>query len=296
MAPALDAFPEWHMSTSCPASQRSRSLVGVISGRGVRVLRLGVVLALIGLATTLVVALRMSHRPPTASECVASDGSDAFALDPTQAANAATIAGVAARKGLSDHAVSIALATALQESKLHNISYGDRDSVGLFQQRPSQGWGSRQLLLDPRYAAAAFYRRLLQVPGWKSMPVATAAQAVQRSADGSAYAGWDRSARVLAEALTGEVPHALSCSFATPRTPRTGLSTVLADSFGPAALGPAPSPKRGWAVAAALVAQAAVFGVEAVSFDGYRWTRRSGRWAPHAADVNRVRYSLRARS
>ncbi len=73
---------------------------------------------------------------------------------------------VGKRLGLADHAVSVALATAPQESKLRNLNYGDRDSLGLFQQRPSQGWGPPAKILVPRLAAAAFYTRLRSVPGW----------------------------------------------------------------------------------------------------------------------------------
>lgn len=224
--------------------------------------------------------------------CVASDGTASFPLDPTQAANAATIAEVAASRGLNDHAVSVALAAALQESKLRNLQYGDRDSVGLFQQRPSQGWGPRQQLLDPHYAAAAFYRRLVQVPGWASLPIADAVQAVQRSADGSAYANWDLSARVLAKALTGEVPRGLACALPKARQAGIGADAVRRTVIGRAAAEPGLSVKRRWAIAAALVAQAEPLGLESVSFAGYRWTRRSGSWAPATAGADAVTFTV----
>ena len=85
-----------------------------------------------------------------------------------------------------------------------DLSGGDRDSVGLFQQRPSQGWGTSQQLHTPTYAATAFYTRLLQVPGWQDMALTDAAQAVQRSAYPGAYAQWDRSATVIVAALLGQ--------------------------------------------------------------------------------------------
>jgi len=109
---------------------------------------------------------------------------------------------VGKRLGLADHAVSVALATALQESKLRNLNYGDRDSLGLFQQRPSQGWGPPAKILVPRLAAAAFSTRLRSVPGWQTLPVADAAQAVQHSASAAAYAPWETEARLLARTLT----------------------------------------------------------------------------------------------
>jgi hypothetical protein len=102
--------------------------------------------------------------------------------NPEQIANAATIVAVGKRMQVPEHGLVIAIATALQESGLRNLDHGDRDSLGLFQQRPSQGWGTPTQLTDPTYAATAFYRRLLEVPGWQQMSVNQAAQAVQRSA------------------------------------------------------------------------------------------------------------------
>ena len=127
-------------------------------------------------------------------------------------------------------AATIALATAYQESKLFNIDYGDRDSVGLFQQRPSQGWGSRKQLLDPLYATNAFYDGLDKVGDYESMRVTAAAQLVQRSAYPEAYADHEADARVLASALTGNSPHAFSCRYdgdaepAATRLTRSGLT------------------------------------------------------------------------
>lgn len=77
--------------------------------------------------------------------------------------------------------MTIALATALQESALRNIDYGDRDSLGLFQQRPSQGWGTPAQIMDPVYSAGVFYDRLAEVPGYSRLPLTVAAQRVQRS-------------------------------------------------------------------------------------------------------------------
>lgn len=144
--------------------------------------------------------------------CTATIGKETYRIDSEQATNARTIAAVAAQQGMPNHAVTVALAAAFQESKLQNIGHGDRDSVGLFQQRPSQGWGSVAQLTTPTYAAAAFYRALGRVNGWESMTVTEAAQHVQRSAAPDAYAKWEPEARVLARILTGEVPDRLVCS------------------------------------------------------------------------------------
>jgi hypothetical protein len=102
-------------------------------------------------------------------------------LSAAQLANAQIIAEVVVNMGVPAPGVTIAIATALHESGLQNLNYGDRDSLGLFQQRPSQGWGSPAQILNPTYAAQQFYSRLLQVPGWRSMSTTDAAQAVQRS-------------------------------------------------------------------------------------------------------------------
>jgi LysM repeat protein len=115
--------------------------------------------------------------------------------------NAKTIIGVGRSLGASNRALVIALATAMQESGLKNISYGDLDSVGLFQQRPSQGWGTVEQILSPQYAARAFFLGvgdnnpgLFDIAGWSLMSVTKAAQSVQVSAFPNAYAQWQGSA------------------------------------------------------------------------------------------------------
>jgi cell wall-associated NlpC family hydrolase len=99
----------------------------------------------------------------------------------------------------------VALATALQESGLRNLAHGDRDSLGLFQQRPSQGWGTAEEIRDPVHAAKSFYKALLAVPGWQQLTVAQAAQRVQKSALPDAYAKWEPLARALQRALAKNV-------------------------------------------------------------------------------------------
>ncbi|SDR06378.1 LysM repeat-containing protein [Curtobacterium sp. UNCCL20] len=129
-------------------------------------------------------------------------------LSAEQRGNAATIISVGRSLGVSDHGIVVALAAAMQESSLRNLSHGDRDSVGLFQQRPSQGWGSAAALQDPATAAKLFFtgnpgktRGLLDVAGWSSMNVTTAAQAVQVSAYPKAYAQWEKTAQSLLRSL-----------------------------------------------------------------------------------------------
>lgn len=115
--------------------------------------------------------------------------------------NAAIIVRVGRELGVPQYGIVIALATAMQESSLRNISWGDRDSVGLFQQRPSSGWGTVADIMNPAHAAKLFYvgrngytRGLLDIPGWQSMSLTRAAQAVQISAYPDAYAKWEASA------------------------------------------------------------------------------------------------------
>ncbi|WP_406383719.1 hypothetical protein [Streptomyces sp. NBC_01618] len=139
-----------------------------------------------------------------------------YRLSPEQASNAATISAVGTSRGMPERAVTIALATALQESALRNIEHGDRDSLGLFQQRPSQGWGTEQQILDPVYSAGEFYRHLAEVPGYSRLPLTVAAQRVQRSGFPQAYAKHEPDAALLAAALTGRTPATLNCT--PPRT------------------------------------------------------------------------------
>ncbi|WP_370193206.1 C40 family peptidase [Streptacidiphilus sp. MAP5-52] len=119
----------------------------------------------------------------------------------TQIPNAKAIVATGIALGVPARGQVIALATALQESGLEDLSYGDRDSVGLFQQRPSQGWGTPAQLMDPVYASTAFYKALLRVPGWQQLPLTEAAQAVQRSGYPDAYAKWESLATALQQAV-----------------------------------------------------------------------------------------------
>ena len=138
--------------------------------------------------------------PAAAAATCALPGSG-VTITPEQAANAATIAEVAWDRGLPDRAVVIALATAQQESGLRNIDYGDRDSLGLFQQRPSMGWGSEAQVQDPEYAAGKFLDRLVQVPGWQTTRLTDVAQKIQRSGFPEAYQRHEAMAIDLTAAL-----------------------------------------------------------------------------------------------
>ena len=150
--------------------------------------------------------------------CTAAGGGSAE-LATDQAANAGLITAVAVRRGLPARAASIALATAMQESKIRNISHGDQagpDSRGLFQQRPSQGWGTTEQVMDPYHASNAFYDALVKVPGYQSLEITDAAQRVQRSAYPDAYAQHEVMARAFASSLSGQTAAGLDCSLRAP--------------------------------------------------------------------------------
>ena len=143
---------------------------------------------------------RSANDVPAEGTCTVEGGTVTVSAE--QARHATTIARVARDRGLADRAVVIALATAQQESGLRNLDYGDRDSLGLFQQRPSQGWGTPAQVQDPVYAAGKFYDGLVQVPGWETGRLTDVAQTVQRSGFPEAYQKHERMAQELTVALT----------------------------------------------------------------------------------------------
>jgi cell wall-associated NlpC family hydrolase len=119
-----------------------------------------------------------------------------------QMTNAATIVRTGQADRVPPYGWIIAVATAMQESTLINLDYGDRDSLGLFQQRPSKGWGTPAQIMDPVYASNAFYQHLLKVPGWQHLPLTVAAQDVQHSGFPGAYAQWQQPATAVVTHLT----------------------------------------------------------------------------------------------
>ena len=161
-----------------------------------------------------------------------------------QIPNAETIVATGITLHIPDKGQVIALATALQESDLRNLASGDRDSLGLFQQRPSQGWGTPAQIRDPVYAATRFYTALLQVPGWQQMTVTEAAQAVQKSGFGDAYAKWEPLARALQTAFTAALPGAAknTTTGPAPAASAAGGCTTGKDGvgFGPIPAGTVP--------------------------------------------------------
>ncbi len=268
-----------------------RSRTALVIAVTVILLAAGVILAVVRFGGELPVAIGRA--------CEVRTDTGTVTLKADQMANAATIAAVGIRKHVPDQAIVVALSAAFQESKLENLPHGDRDSVGLFQQRPSQGWGPADQLRDPRFAATRFYNALLRVPGWEEMRVTEAAQRVQRSAYPEAYQKWAGEAAVLVEALGGHAASALTCTQigapeqrgeAAAQALNTGLqldwgtiaTTATSDVIG-LAIAPR-STRAGWQLAHWIVAHSSASGVERVSFGAQQWSAESGRWQAVAAD------------
>ncbi|MEU6212728.1 NlpC/P60 family protein [Streptomyces sp. NPDC047023] len=148
-----------------------------------------------------------------------------------QIPNAKVIVATGIQKRVPARGQVVALATALQESTLINLDHGDRDSLGLFQQRPSQGWGTREQIMDPVYSSGKFYDGLVKIRDWEQMPVTVAAQKVQRSAFPDAYAKHEP----LATALQQAIAPALGAAPAGPMPAQAG----------PGGLGPGRCPTPG---------------------------------------------------
>jgi hypothetical protein len=262
-------------------------------------IRAGVVAA-VGLALVAVLGLAVGRhawgpdlklpRPHSRACTVEADGE--VTLNTEQMAHAATIAAIGMQREMPERAVVVALATALQESKLENLAGGDRDSIGLFQQRPSQGWGSPDQVGDPRYAANKFYAALDKVRGWERMRVTDAAQRVQRSAYPEAYQKWADESTVLTKALLGNATGAVACTVdgepamrgvAAAEALGNGLrldwGRLEASAEVTGVTVPAASPQAGWRYAHWLVSHATDHGVKRVRFEGLEWTADAGAWA-----------------
>ncbi len=274
-------------------SRSARRAHGVLAGV------LTFVLVLVAAVGGLSLWLRGLDRTPLLERCAALLDGTSWYLDPDQAANAALLGGIAGQRALPARAVTIAVATTLQESKLRNITHGDRDSLGLFQQRPSQGWGSEAEILDPVYSTNAFYDALVRIPGYQDLPITEAAQAVQRSGFPEAYAQHEARARAWASALAGYSPASLTCTLgpATPGDPAVvaslaardlgltptseGASLVLDATTLPG--GSAEPSRLGWAVGQWAVSTASATQVVEVRTADQAWTRASGTWSPTTA-------------
>lgn len=265
-----------------------------------------VLLAVFGLVVTGVVVVldRLGGGAVLSERCASVTNGTSWYLSAAQADNAALIASTSVRRALPARAATIGIATALQESKLVNIDHGDRDSVGLFQQRPSQGWGTAEQLVDPVYATNAFYDVLIKIEGYQGLEITDAAQRVQRSGFPGAYAQHEARARAWASALTGNSPASLTCTL-RPADAAGSVDTVrarLARDYGDVPTTPgadgtltldagalgsgnaADDARLAWSLAQWSVAVASGLDVDAVATADQAWTRSGATWAPSGAD------------
>jgi hypothetical protein len=251
-------------------------------------------------AAAVVGLLRASDRDrPLAVRCAALSGDTTWYLAPDQADTAALLTATTLHRGMPARAATIAIATGLQESKLRNIDYGDRDSVGIFQQRPSQGWGTVEQIMDPVYSTTAFLDALDRVDGYEDMEITVAAQTVQRSGFPDAYAQHEARSRAWASSLTGWSPATLTCSLPAPDgpgDPAAVVERVTRDFAGTVAAEPADhtvtlraaglataegdGSRVGWAVAQWAVAVAEPLALTSVQHGDQVWERGAGGWEP----------------
>jgi len=250
---------------------------------------------------------------PDPEGCTASAAGRKVFLNLDQAENATLISAIATQRGLPARAVSIALATAYQESKIRNLGHGDRDSLGIFQQRPSQGWGTAEQVQNPVYAINKFYDALEKVADYKTKRITVAAQEVQRSGFPEAYEQHAPDARALASALTGYSSGGQFSCVVQDGSGDTRISRtigLLQDAYGNSIRITRPAEKReltidvpgtdlegrlGWSTAQFLIAHAKTQNIKSVSYAGRTWTigrDSENGWVGSAAPDTRVRVTF----
>jgi hypothetical protein len=251
-----------------------------------RAVRRGVVAALVVVIAATAAIFGVEALWRVAKSVTKSDGCsfDSYHLDLGQAQVASTMVSVVIKRGLPERAAVLSIGAALQESKLRNIpdGQGDRDSVGVLQQRPSQGWGTAAQLANVQYATGKFLDALVKLPNWQTDSMAVAIQDVQISADGQAYAKHEAQATSISDALLGRAEAGVSCSFdkpsvvASPSAVATGLTKDLPVNA-PTVAGNAVQVKgASWATAAWFVTHAEQYGIDTVRYNGKEWTRAKG--------------------
>jgi hypothetical protein len=275
--------------SSTPTSDRTR-VAGRARGRERRrrrwVAPVGILVVLAIVAGSLVAVWNKLQSELFSPTCTATASGSSVSFSPEQVANAALIAAISDKRGLPPRAASIAIATAIQESKLRNVNYGDRDSIGLFQQRPSMKvWGTREQILDPVHSTNAFYDALIKIDGYESMVITEVAQLVQKSGYPDAYADHEQEGRILASTLRGQSPAGFVCQL-RPAESGSPAATVAADLD--AQLGVkaavegstltvnAPSDQLAWAAGQWAVARAEAYGVNRVQVGDRAWSRGTG--------------------
>lgn len=264
---------------------------------------LGLAIVSGGLTAAILIGVHNSDVLGPPNGCTAKVNGNVVALSPTQGENAALIAAIGIQRSLPARAVSIALATAYQESKIQNLPGGDRDSLGLFQQRPSQGWGSAAEILNPVFAINSFYEALQKIPNYQNLEITVAAQKVQRSAYPNAYQRHAADARTLASALTGNSPAGFSCGAESSSdvSAADSVITTLKKGYG-SMITPQPTARGdvtvsvtsnalGWSLAQYAVAMAADLHLRSVSFGQKVWhagNASSKGWTTDRSTSNRI--------
>lgn len=280
-----------------------------VGGWLLALLVLGLLAAVIATAVTLIARWTPSVPAPMlpAQGCRVTVDGFTTSLTQEQSENASVIVGEAIRRGLPARAATIALVTAYQESDLRNLDYGDRDSIGLFQQRPSQGWGTVEQIMDPWYSAGKFYEHLVLVPNWETGVINDVAQAVQRSGHPDEYGKHEQKGRAWASALTGFSPATVTC---LDRGESPGNPAVLTEfarivwgeavSFSIDELGvlhaTANSESTTWAVAQLSQLRGSAAGVISVQVVDQQWTNSGSEyanWQPAEAAASQVVITVR---
>lgn len=222
-----------------------------------------------------------------------------------QARNASIIVAESYNRGLSEQAAVIALATAWQESGLRNLNYGDRDSLGLFQQRPSYDWGTKEQILDPWYSSGRFYEELVKFDDWESTDVNDIAQKVQRSGHPEAYRKHETNARALAGAFRGSREGTFTCinrdatgtdHGALDKVASTVPGVSLQDN-GSELVMTANNAGAAWSATQLALANTSELGVEKVVVGGNEWKQGEQAWKgvqPVSGDSVTVTMKLRS--
>jgi hypothetical protein len=280
------------------------------TGRGVGCLLIAALLVVLAAVAgfSLLRGQGLADPVPGQQRCVVTAGDRSVVLDLEQARLTSIIVGVSVRRGLAPRAASIAMATVYQESGIRNLEGGDRDSVGLFQQRPSQGWGTPDQLQDPHYTSRKFYEALVKVRGWESGDINDVAQKVQRSGYPEAYRDHEADGRTLASAFTGNSRAAVTCLERAERAgDPDGLVEAMQKSLGDVdhqdeagtVTLTGGGARRAWVYGHYAVAGAARYGVTAVTVGDQIWETNGTTlpaWtdAPEPLPAGTVRVTFRA--
>ncbi|MDO5066180.1 MAG: hypothetical protein Q4D96_02720 [Propionibacteriaceae bacterium] len=215
-----------------------------------------------------------------------------------QAVNASIIVAESFNRDLPEQAAIVALATAWQESGLRNLDHGDRDSLGLFQQRPSYGWGTEEQIMDPWYSSGRFYEEIVKFDNWETTDVNDMAQKVQRSGHPEAYRKHETNSRALAGALRGSRPATLACidrvgsgndttELAKVLDAVPGVEVTAQDTLFTVRGGDSTSM---WAAAQLAMTHTRTAGITRITYGEQEWTSTAKQWgttrsAPGESDV-----------